>query len=223
MPDKPSALQTNFQKGGEMLKRVILVLSALLLSVIMMEQTSLASDNDEHHHSKKPCPVGTPYVDANGYPVSFEEKFGEGTLKLMHCLQDRHKVKLVMQVNAFVDSKGRPYGFSNLQNILNDYLKTNGMRAEDFEISLIIHGAGFPFVLDPDLPPDIVHPAAAQNTFKNMILNFMGQGVKVYFCMNTAAANNIKTNQLLPGIEYVTAALTALADFQSQGYKYIQP
>ena len=206
-----------------MLKRVILVLSALFLSMFIMEKTSLASDNDKHHHSKKPCPVGTPYVDANGYPVSFEEKFGGAIVTLMHCLQNRHKVKMVMQVNAFVDSKGRPYGFGNLQNILNDYLKTNGMKAEDFEISLIIHGAGYPFVLDPNLDPSIVHPAAAQNTFKNMILNFMGQGVKVYFCMNTAASMDIKTNQLIPGIEYVTAALTALVDFQTQGYQYIQP
>ncbi|MEA3278329.1 MAG: hypothetical protein U9Q81_24155 [Pseudomonadota bacterium] len=31
------------------------------------------------------------------------------------------------------------------------------------------------------------------------------------------------TDQLIEGVEYVTAGVTAIADFQDQGYKYVQP
>jgi intracellular sulfur oxidation DsrE/DsrF family protein len=73
----------------------------------------------------------------------------------------------------------------------------------------------------------------------------MAKGVKFYFCQNTTRAYLAQdpanpanyntslpkfsedgawaTDQIIPGIEYTTAGLTSLADFQARGYQYIQP
>ena len=68
-----------------------------------------------------------------------------------------------------------------------------------------------------------------------------GQGVKFYFCQNTTRAYLCQpgtaitslpkylltgvaaTDQMIDGMEYTTAGLTSIADFQAQGYQYIQP
>ena len=66
----------------------------------------------------------------------------------------------------------------------------------------------------------------------------MARGEKFYFCQNTTRGfmrnGTLPTvaettdmtgakGQLIDGVEYVTAGVTAIADFQSQGYKYVQP
>lgn len=204
-----------------MLKK--LSIFSLVMLFAISAQSVLADDDDHDRKGKKrqPCPVATPYMDADGNAVPFEAKFGPGTLELMNCLQKREDVKLVMQINSFVDGRGRPYGFRNLPNMLNDYTITHGMDADEVDITVVIHGGGYPFVLDPDA--EGAHPEAGKNTFKAMVTGLINRGVKVYFCMNTAAAKNIKTHQILPGVEYVTAGLTSISDFQARGYSYIQP
>jgi intracellular sulfur oxidation DsrE/DsrF family protein len=51
----------------------------------------------------------------------------------------------------------------------------------------------------------------------------MADGVKFYFCQNTARSMKVSTDQLIPGVEYVTAGISALADFQSNGWTNVQP
>ena len=63
----------------------------------------------------------------------------------------------------------------------------------------------------------------------------MAMGVKFYFCQNTTRSfvangtlppGNVMggaTAQLIDGVEYVTAGVTAIADLQEQGYRYVQP
>lgn len=204
-----------------MSKKLFLVIPAVLFSFSSMAATAGDDHHDRRGHHKKECPVASPYVDGSGNTVTFEDKFGPGTLELMTCLKKRKRVKLVMQINQGIDGKGRPYGLRNLPNMLNDYKITHGMRDKDVDISVIVHSAGFPFILDPMAATP--HPKAGLNTFAGMMKGLMAQGVKFYFCMNTGAALNIKTNQMLPGVEYVTAGLTAVADFQYKGYKYVQP
>ena len=197
------------------------MLNAMLVSFGLIVFISNTVQADDKHKYKEACPVASPYKSTAGDTVSFEDKFGVGTTELMNCLQERDDVRVVMQVNSFVDGKGRPYGFRNLPNMINDYEITNGMKSSDYEISVIIHSGGYPFVLDPAAPG--AHPEAYKNTFAGMVSDLIDRGIKVYFCMNTAAAKGIKTDQMLSGVQYVTAGLTAVADFQEQGYRYVQP
>ena len=192
-----------------------------LAVLFAMTAQPVFADDDEKDEKKQPCPVASPYVDGFGNTVSYDEKFGPGTTAIMSCIKEREDIKLVMQVNNFVDGKGRPYGFRNLPKMLDDYLITHGVDEDEIDIRVVIHGGGHPFVLDPDAPN--AHPLASKNTFKGMVMGLMARGVKVQFCLNTAAALNVKTHQIIPGVEYVTAGLTSIADYQERGYNYIQP
>jgi intracellular sulfur oxidation DsrE/DsrF family protein len=172
------------------------------------------------------CPVESPYGG-----MSFEDKFGDDVLDKMRCNKRRSQVKMVMQVNAALDGKSRMYGFRNLPNIINDFEKTHGI--EKWEIAVVIHSGGFPFVLDPDSTNP--HPQAGLNdvivaapygntlTGAEVVEKLIDLGVDVYFCLNTASALNITTDQMLPDVKYVPAGLSAIMDFQYSGYKYVQP
>jgi len=81
-----------------------------------------------------------------------------------------------------------------------------------------------------------------RNPSEDTIKGLMKKGVKFYFCQNTTRAyvrNKIlpdkqdylnsgtaeisATSQMIDGMEYTTAGLTSIADFEAQGYQYIQP
>jgi len=184
-----------------------------------------------HAKSNVACPVDTPYFDTEG-PISFEEMFGADVLDNMRCNKRRSNVKMVMQVNASFDAKSRMYGFRNLPNIINDLEITHGVKK--WEIAVVIHSGGYPFVLDPYAANP--HPNAGLNnqvvnapypdenlTGAEVVEKLIGMGVDVYFCLNTAAALGITTDQILPDVKYVPAGLSALVDFQYDGFKYVQP
>lgn len=89
------------------------------------------------------------------------------------------------------------------------------------------------------------------NKYQTTVESLIGKGVRFLFCQNTTRAylSNPKdasgnllparlpepseyvnadgaagaTAMLIPGVEYTTAGLTSIADFQAQGYEYIQP
>jgi len=80
---------------------------------------------------------------------------------------------------------------------------------------------------------------SGRNPSENLIKDLMGKGVKFYFCQNTTRAyignktlpdrqdyldtGESATSQMIDGMQYTTAGLTSIADFQAQGYQYIQP
>ena len=168
----------------------------------------------------KECPVDL----VNG--LTLNQEFGEGSAEITHCLKRRHKVKLVVQVNQYcarTDADGvciRPYALNNIVNVINDYEVTNGMiQGRDYEIAAIVHSSGGTLLLDPLGG----HPNAENNQFAQNVEELMDAGVKFYFCQNTARGMHVTTPQLIPGVEYVTAGISALADFQSNGWTYVQP
>ena len=196
-----------------------LLLTALIASPAMAGNSGSVSN--------VACPVDSPYGGD-----SFEDKFGPDVLEKMRCNKRRSNVKMVMQINAAFDAKGRMYGFRNLPNIINDFEITHGIKK--WEIAVVIHSGGYPFVLDPDAANP--HPAAPLNdqevnapfpdenlTGAEVVEKLIGMGVDVYFCLNTAAALSITTDQILPSVKYVPAGLSSLVDFQYDGFKYVQP
>lgn len=158
------------------------------------------------------CPVETPYEDAGGNPVTFQDKFGYDVLEKMQCNKRRSNVKMVMQVNAFEvgpENNRRPYGFRNLPNIIKDFEMTHGI--ENWRIAIVIHSGGFPFV-------------EKGNDYEDLVKSYAKHpNVDIYYCLNTAAARGHKTEDIVEGVKFVPAGLSSIMDLQYQGYKYIQP
>lgn len=208
------------------MKTLLAVLVAGLVSMPVM-----ADDKDKKGNNE--CPVGL----VSG--KTLDDEFGPGTAdrpgtqELTKCIKKRHKVKMVVQLN-----QGNGYGLGNITNIIDDYEITHGMeRGRDYEIVAVIHSAGGMMALKDKVSINAqgveVHRNASQETIKTL----MGKGVKFYFCQNTTRAfvrngilptyagdaNVSATAELIPGMLYTTAGLTSIADFQAQGYQYIQP
>ena len=194
----------------------------------------LANDNTS---VSKECPVGL----VTGKVL--DDEFGPGSQEATRCLEERKKVKIVMQVNKFCrDSVAnadctRPYALGNITNMIKDYEITYGMKqGEDYEIVAVVHSGGGALLVKDEGYDGHGAPVSGRNQFQSLVESLMDQGVKFYFCQNTTRGMIKKnvlpdamettggaTAELIDGVQYVTAGVTAIGEFQSQGYKYVQP
>lgn len=208
----------------------------LSVSVLAMLVNAAAYADNDMHGGNTECPVGL----VSG--MTMDDEFGPGSQALTRCLKKRHDVKMVVQINQFTDSSGRPYGLGNISNILDDYEITHGMKAgRDYRIVVILHSPGGRMALKNEGYNSAGVLVSGRNPYENTIKGLMQRGVKFYFCQNTTRAFLAQpptqitslpkylvtgisaTDQIIDGIEYTTAGLTSLADFQASGYEYIQP
>lgn len=174
--------------------------------------------------------------------MTLNEEFGPGTDALTSCLTNTDDVKIVMQLNQAcrdsyathpvgkngkptgemsqvvnnVASCNRPYALGNLGNMLDDLEITNGV--ENYDIKVVVHSGGGFLMLKG-------------NKFEQDVVDLMEAGVEFYFCQNTVRSFMAKgilpagdaTANIIPGVQYVTAGVTAISDLQDQGYRYVQP
>jgi intracellular sulfur oxidation DsrE/DsrF family protein len=143
-------------------------------------------------------------------------------------------------VNNVANCDGnRPYALGNLKNMLKDLKTTNGIAPEDIDIRVVVHsGGGYLLLNDAGFDGDGNYIASGRNKFQGDVESLMAEGVRFLFCQNTTRgfiknktlpgqdlidSTGGATAQLIPGVEYVTAGVTAISDLQQQGFKYIQP
>jgi intracellular sulfur oxidation DsrE/DsrF family protein len=194
-----------------------------LLSILAFLSFPIHAQADEgSHHSNVACPAGL----VSG--LTLDEEFGPGASTLTHCVKVRHHLQVAVEINrkcrgsmgpgAVCDGSG-PAALGNMENMIKDYEITNGMkRGLDYKMIAIVHGSGG-FLL------------IKGNEYESRIQNLMDEGVKFYFCQNTARGFirggiltlGDATSQLIDGVEYVTAGFTALADRQQQGWSVVTP
>lgn len=228
------------------IKSCVLSLSIAFCSLAL---ASPAHADDDHQYSKKTdeCPVAVLPGSPGTPETTLNEEFGQGTSDLTTCLSNRNKVRIVMQINkscrdSYVSgdkvvnnvalcAANRPYGLGNLKNMVKDLKITNGIDPADIDIKVVVHsGGGYLLLNDSGFDGDGNY-LSGRNKFQGDVEFLMSEGVRFYFCQNTTRGfvNNgtlpagDATAQLIPGVEYVTAGVTAIADLQKQGYKYIQP
>lgn len=163
--------------------------------------------------------------------AAVEATFGAGAGEMTRCIQTRSNLKVVYQINQFTDSanSSKPYALGNIQNAINDYRDNYGMRVgKDVDIAVVVHGSGAKIVVQ-----DIVLQSKGKgaNPFEATIKGLIDQGVTFYLCQNSARSlikegaltAGYATGELIDGVKFVTAGVTAIPDFQSRGYIYVQP
>lgn len=185
-----------------------------IITTALLFAGSVHADS-KNHHSNEACPVGL----VSGQTL--DDEFGPGVAALTKCNDKRHHVKLVFQLNANANC----YGLGNITNVIDDYEITHGMvRGRDYRIAAIVHSAGGTMVVKNGVN-GFANPCEAQ------VSALIAKGVTFYFCQNTTRAYlgngrltaGLVKEQVIDGVEYVTAGLGAIADFQSSGWKYVQP
>jgi intracellular sulfur oxidation DsrE/DsrF family protein len=131
----------------------------------------------------------------------------------------------------------RAYALGNLRNMLKDLKITNGIAPEDIDIRVVVHsGGGYVLLKDAGYDGAGNYIESGRNKFQSQVEDLMAEGVRFFFCQNTTrgfirngtlpstdVVPSGATGELIEGVEYVTAGVTAISDLQSQGYRYIQP
>lgn len=196
-------------------KKLSMFVSGVLLCVASSGVLAHGDRDGRDFNNSQNC-KGTPFVQADGNPMSFDDKFGAGTSAVTRCLANNKRVKTLFQINTLCkDSSCKdPYAIGNIKNAIKDYEMSHGMTADDYEIAVVVHSAGWKMVLNDD----------TKNPFKADMEWLVSQpSVKVLFCLNTASSKNVMKADMIDGIGFVTSGVTAIPDMQEEGYRYVQP
>ncbi|MGD2172383.1 MAG: DsrE family protein [Gammaproteobacteria bacterium] len=138
----------------------------------------------------------------------------------------------------------RPYALGNIENMIKDYEGSHGI--DNWEIIAVVHSGGWGLLVKDDYTFTNIDgegggapgPKTLHNPFAQDVKDLMDMGVRFLFCQNTTrgmiARGNLPTvnetpggggatEALIDGVEYTTAGVTAIADLQTRGYRYVQP
>ena len=204
-----------------MQKTLITIVSLFTLSLFLSASSVFADDKEDNFWNYDNC-IDSKWKDADGNKLSFDDKFGAGTAAVTRCLAKTKRAKILYQINTLCKTSkcDAPYAIGNISNHIADMQITHGMDPDDYDIVVIVHSAGWKQVLNNNA----VEKHAEDNPFQAAMENLVNTpSVKVLFCMNTANSKGITLPNMIEGIGFVTAGVSAISDLQTRGYKYIQP
>ena len=138
----------------------------------------------------------------------------------------------------------RAYALGNMRNMIKDYEGSHGIG--NWEIVAVVHSGGWGMLVKDGYEFTNVDGQGGgapglktlSNQFQSQVKDLMDQGVRFLFCQNTtrgmikrgnlptvneSADGGGATEALIDRVEYVTAGVTAISDFQVLGYRYVQP
>jgi len=141
-------------------------------------------------------------------------------------------------------ASNRAYALGNITNMIADYEGSHGI--DNWEIVAVVHSGGWGMLVKDGYTftnrlgegggtPGV---KTLSNQFQSQLEDLIGEGVRFLFCQNTtrgmisrgnlptvaeSAGGGGATEALIDGVEYTTAGVTAIADFQKRGYSYVQP
>jgi intracellular sulfur oxidation DsrE/DsrF family protein len=141
-------------------------------------------------------------------------------------------------------SNTRAYALGNIRNMIKDYEGSHGI--DNWEIVAVVHSGGWGMLVKngyefTNLPGEgggAPGVKTLSNQFQGQVEELLEKGVRFLFCQNTtrgmirrgnlptvaeSAGGGGATEALINGVEYTTAGVTAIADFQTRGYSYVQP
>ncbi|WP_265587160.1 DsrE family protein [Sphingomicrobium arenosum] len=91
-----------------------------------------------------------------------------------------------------------------------------GVPAADIRPAVVIHGAAvFSVVSDARFEAQHGHEA---NPNRALVEALLGAGTRIIVCGQSAAAQDVDTSDLMPGVEMALSAMTAHALLQREGY-----
>jgi len=196
-----------------------LITTSLLLATTMLCTTPVFADNALNTDH---C-VASKWKDENGNPISIDEKFGPGSMDVTRCLAKTKRIKVVYQLNQECKSGSctAPYAIGNIKNHINDYEITHGIDPENYKIAVVVHSAAWKLILNNDATEKHTADNPFQAAMEDLINTY--PQVNVMFCQNTASGKGVVKANMIDGVGFVTAGVSAITDLQEKGYRYVQP
>lgn len=205
------------------MKSISMLLAGLLLCAVPVSQV-MADDPLNSANCIFTDGITHPNDDPDGKSMPYpDNEFGPGSTAITRCLantSNANVTKVVIGINWTMKpgTTDKPYGMPNIFKALKDYEVTHGMVAgEDFEVVAVVHSQGWKWVMNETGG----HPGVNPNP--DLINDLLARGVKMFICQNTSRKVGIQKADLLEGVGFVTAGITAIMDFRMEGYTYFQP
>ena len=151
-----------------------------------------------------------------------EDSAGNMASEVTTCIEKRNRVKTVVAWNFDTPHKsGNGQQVINVRNLMNDWESSYDMVSnKNYEVVVVAYGKGGRWVLNNEA---YNAKYGTDNPSTALVSSLMARGAKVFMCQNTMKGNKWIAANLIPGVEMVPAGVTALIDFQTQGYYYIAP
>ena len=127
-------------------------------------------------------------------------------------------------INGIVN-KSKATFLTNIDKMIDNYEVVNGMEiGKDIDIVVVMSSSGAAlltkahksFGLDAFGNPN-------PNPFAAQVAKGIAKGMKFYLCQMAARELNIKRNNMLDGVEFVTGGHLAVVDLQQLGYAVLKP
>ena len=197
------------------------VFSGLLLAIFLVASTNTYASGEECTDAVITRVDNPVLVNAGGTGYG-SDSLGNKASELTTCLKKRNKVKALVAWNTRILHKsGNGQQVINARNLMNDWERSYDMKAgENYKILIVAYGRGGRWTLNDEAfmaKYGTVNPSTA------LVESLLARGASVVMCQNTMKGNKWVTADLIPGITMVPAGVTALIDFQYQGYKYVSP
>lgn len=205
------------------MKSISMLLAGLLFCAVPISQV-MAGDPLSSANCIFTDGITHPDDDPDGKSMPYpDNEFGPGATAVTRCLANTNNgniTKVVFGINWTMKpgTTDKPYGMPNIKKAIKDYEVTHGMViGEDFEVVAVVHSQGWQWVMNE------TGIKAGTNPNPALVSGLIEKGVKVFICQNTSRKIGIQKSDLLEGVGFITAGVTAILDFQMEGYTYIQP
>jgi len=149
-------------------------------------------------------------------------EYGIAASDLTTCIKHRNNLKAVVAWNsAIIHPSNNGLQILNTRNLMNDWEQDYGMTSvQDYDVVVVAYGVGARWALS-----NVAYNQkfGTDNPSIDIVQSLIERGAKIYMCQNSMKGNGWKVDDLIDGVHMVPAGVTALVDFQYQGYTYIAP
>jgi len=161
------------------------------------------------------------FTSCTSAAIEAAEAYDPGSSAVTNCIGVRDDFNVVMAWNSkatngnILKNTGQAVGQQvvNARNLTRDYKNNYGMQqGDEYGMVVVAYAGGVDWLKKDNDQADI-----------NMVNNLMAQGVKVYACQNTMKGKGLKIADLIDGVEIVPAGVSAVIDFSTRGFTYINP
>ena len=129
------------------------------------------------------------------------------------------ELKLILDISKTADQKDQ----------LNKYIETAarflnmhanaGMTADQLKVAMTIHASAWKDILTDEA---YEMRFGTKNPNSGLIKALTNAGVDVILCGQTASFREIKEDEILPEVKKALSAMTALIQYQNNGYRFIK-
>lgn len=143
------------------------------------------------------------------------ESFGKHAPVSGIQISSQQKFKIAFDVAKGAEPGAMNRRFETLARFINMHV-ANGAKLENIDLALVVHGSATIDVMNNNAYKS---RKGKDNDSKALLDALMSHGVRVIVCGQSAAANDVKKNMLIDGVEVDLSAMTAHARLNEEGYR----